>query len=103
MNKLLIAIPTYNEIENVELMINAIKKYAPEADLLFIDDNSPDGTGDVLEKLKKKFKKLHVMHREGKTGIGSAHQAGIQHAFTKKYDFLIFGTRRMPHRLLNFT
>lgn len=89
MNKLLIAIPTYNEKENVLLIIEEINKYSSNADLLFIDDHSPDGTGEILEKISKTKKNLHIIHRKGKSGIGSAHQAGIQYAFQKKYDFLI--------------
>lgn len=89
MNKLLIFIPTYNERENVEEMVEKIFNNNFDFDLLIADDNSPDGTGDILEELKKKYPKLIVMHREKKMGIGNAHRFGISYAYENGYNFLI--------------
>jgi len=89
MKKFLILIPTYNEKENVEKILSNILKLRLNADILFMDDNSPDGTGKILDKLSKKNKKVNVVHRSGKMGIGSAHHEGIKYAYENKYDTLI--------------
>lgn len=89
MDRILIFIPTYNERENVEEMLQRLTLLYPNFDILFADDNSPDGTGQVLEELKKQHKRLEVIHREKKLGIGSAHRAGINYAYSKGYDYLI--------------
>ena len=89
MNKLLIFIPTYNERENVEEMVKKIFNSSFDFDLLVADDNSPDGTGDILENLKKVYPKLIVIHREKKMGIGNAHKYGINYAYENVYDYLL--------------
>lgn len=88
-NKILIVIPTYNESENVVPLLVQICDEKLKVDILFVDDNSPDGTGELIERQKKKHKNLQVLHRKGKEGIGSAHQAGINYAYEKQYEFLI--------------
>lgn len=88
-DRILIMIPTYNERENVQNIIPEICEQNLPADLLFIDDNSPDGTGEVLEALKSKYPQLTVLHRQGKLGIGSAHDFGIRWAYSKGYRSLI--------------
>jgi dolichol-phosphate mannosyltransferase len=85
----LIFVPTYNEKDNVKLLVDELVKLYPGIDILFIDDNSPDGTGDVLDGLAKKNKNLKIVHRAGKNGIGSAHQSGIKYAYDHKYKILI--------------
>ena len=88
--KYLIFVPTYNEKENVTPLIETILGLnLPNTDLLFIDDNSPDGTGNILEELKNKYSNLIIKHRTGKLGIGSAHIEGINWAYEQKYDFVI--------------
>ena len=86
---MLILIPTYNEINNVETIINKIYELEINSDILFIDDNSPDGTGHLLEHLCKKFSRVFIKHRSGKLGIGSAHRDGIIWAYENHYDRLI--------------
>ena len=88
-NELLILIPTYNELENVEKILSEILGLGLSADILFIDDNSPDGTGKNLELLAKKHQNILVRHREGKLGIGSAHSDGINFAYDHGYRLLI--------------
>ena len=88
-NKLLIFIPTYNEKENVELILNQILGLELKADILFIDDNSPDGTGDKLEQLAEEHPNISVRHRKGKLGIGSAHIDGINFAYDHRYRLLL--------------
>jgi len=84
---LLITIATYNEIENLPLLVAEIFKAMPEADLLIIDDNSPDGTGQWCEEQDEP--RLHCLHREGKLGLGTAIIAGMQYAIDHGYDYVL--------------
>ena len=88
-NKLLIFIPTYNERENVRPMCEAILAHGLDADLMFLDDNSPDGTGQVLDELAAQYPRVRVVHRAEKSGIGSAHQHGIALAYREGYERLL--------------
>ncbi len=88
-NELLIFIPTYNERENVESIIMDIMGLSLSADILFIDDSSPDGTGDLLEEFACKYENVIVQHRAGKLGVGSAHKQGIKWAYDNGYKLLI--------------
>ena len=88
-SKSIIFIPTYNEVENVERIFREIKSCNLDADILFLDDNSPDGTGRVIDGLVEKNPGTFVIHRSGKEGIGSAHKTGIAWAYEKKYEVLI--------------
>jgi dolichol-phosphate mannosyltransferase len=87
--KTLIFIPTYNEVENVGRIFLEIKSLEMGADILFLDDNSPDGTGEVIDKLAQQNSNVYVIHRKKKLGIGSAHQEGIAWAYSKNYTTLI--------------
>ncbi len=71
----LVAIPTYNESGNVEPLAQRILALKLDADVMFIDDNSPDGTGKILDRIAAEHPQIQVMHRPGKQGIGSAHRA----------------------------
>ena len=85
----LVVIPTYNEAENVELMLNGLNNLNRKFDLLFIDDNSPDGTGKILEKKSKENTNIFIIHRNKKYGIGSAHVDGLLWAYKKNYKVVI--------------
>jgi dolichol-phosphate mannosyltransferase len=87
--KTLVFIPTYNEHENVANMAQQILALGLDADLLFMDDASPDGTGGVLDELAASHPRLFVIHRAGKLGIGSAHLEGIRWAYDRQYDRLV--------------
>ncbi len=87
--KTLVFIPTYNEHGNVANICEQILALETGADVLFLDDNSPDGTGDVLDQLAGKHPKVFVIHRSGKLGIGSAHLDGINWAYDREYERLI--------------
>ncbi|MDP6522626.1 MAG: polyprenol monophosphomannose synthase [Kiritimatiellia bacterium] len=89
MNTKLVIIPTYDEKENVGLVSEAIFDVSPRSDLLFVDDNSPDGTGKVLDEMAAKDDRLHVMHRQEKNGLGRAYIAGFEWALERKYEFII--------------
>ncbi len=86
---LLIFLPTYNERRNVSGLIARIQALPLAADILFIDDNSPDGTGDLLDQLSGRGKSISVIHRPARQGIGSAHQAAIRLAYQQGYQTLI--------------
>ena len=88
-NELLIMIPTYNEVENAPRILKEIIALGISADILFIDDNSPDGTASEIEKLLPDFTNLSLIRREGKLGIGSAHLTGISYAYEKGYRRLL--------------
>ena len=82
--KTLLIIPTYNEAGNIETLIREILDQRLELDLLVIDDNSPDGTGHLAERLSRSAP-ITVIHRAGKLGIGSAHKQGLQYALDHGY------------------
>ena len=87
--KILIFIPTYNEAENVEVIYSQIKAQNLAADVLFLDDNSPDGTGQVIDCMATEHQNVFAIHRSGKLGIGSAHKTGIKWAYEKGYQLLV--------------
>lgn len=87
--RLLIFIPTYNEAENVEALFCQICDLHLHTDFLFLDDNSPDGTGQIIDRLAVEYSNVNVIHRSGKLGIGSAHRAGILWAYEHGYDLLL--------------
>ncbi|MBF0589476.1 MAG: glycosyltransferase [Magnetococcales bacterium] len=95
--KILIMVPTYNEKENVENLTGKLAKLHPDLDLLFIDDNSADGTGALLDRIAEGMPRLSVMHRQGKLGIGSAHQDGIAYAYDNGYDVLVTMDADLTH------
>lgn len=88
-SKTLIFIPTYNEAENVERMCRELTALGLDADILFCDDNSPDGTGEIIDRLAREMPRVHAMHRPGKLGIGSAHMDGLAHAYNGGYQTLL--------------
>ena len=92
--KTCIVIPTYNEIENVKKMAEAVLAVSPLAtrsslDLLFVDDNSPDGTGEAIEELMKNEKRIHCLHRTAKEGLGRAYVAGFAQALQLGAELII--------------
>ena len=78
--KTVVVIPTYDERENVRPMVEAVLSQDPSLELLFVDDGSPDGTGDVVESLRASEPRLHCLHREKKEGLGRAYVAGFARA-----------------------
>lgn len=88
-DKILIFIPTYNEKDNVEKIYLRILHLNLPADILFIDDNSPDGTGALLDDLAKERPGFKVIHRPGKMGVGSAHLMAIDYAYENRYNKLV--------------
>ena len=89
MNSVLIGIPTLNEAKNVPLMVKRLLKIPLAADILFIDDQSTDSTGELLDSLANEHPSIRVIHRGPCMGIGSAHRDILRYAYNKGYDSLI--------------
>jgi dolichol-phosphate mannosyltransferase len=87
--RVLIVMPTYNERQNLEIMAGRIRESTPEADLLVVDDNSPDGTGDLADKLAETDQHVHAMHRTEKAGLGKAYIAGFTWGLERGYDVIV--------------
>lgn len=85
----LVFIPTYNEKENVPPLFARIMALGLPLDILFLDDNSPDGTGKIMDELAAEYSNVAVIHRSGKLGIGSAHKEGILWAYERGYSTLV--------------
>ena len=88
MAKALIIGPTYNERENAPGICERLWAGLPDVDLLFVDDNSPDGTGELLDDMAAKNPRVHVMHRAGKLGLGTAYVAGFKWALARDYEYV---------------
>jgi dolichol-phosphate mannosyltransferase len=82
-------IPTYNEKENLELIVNAVLAVDPEVEVLVVDDNSPDGTGKIADGLSAANPRIHVLHRAGKEGLGPAYRAGFRRAMELGADLIV--------------
>jgi len=87
--RVIIVMPTYNERQNLEIMVGRIREAVPDADLLVVDDNSPDGTGDLADKLAESDRHVQVMHRTEKAGLGRAYVAGFGWALERGYDVIV--------------
>lgn len=88
MSDTIIIIPTYNECQNVELIAEAVLASAPEVHILFVDDNSPDGTGRLIDGMVEKDERIHVLHRSEKNGLGRAYIAGFKWALERDYELI---------------
>ena len=87
-NKALVISPTYNEKENIEKLIGEILAQNLWLDILIVDDNSPDGTGQLVEDLRKTIPQLFILHREKKEGLGRAYIAGFKWALAQGYEYI---------------
>lgn len=87
--RLLVTLCTYNERGNVERLIPEIHRYAPHADVLVIDDNSPDGTGDIVDTMAERDGRIRILHRPGKQGLGTATVAGFRYGIDHEYSLLL--------------
>jgi dolichol-phosphate mannosyltransferase len=85
----LVIIPTYNEAENLEQIVRRVRAAVPEAHVLITDDNSPDGTGKIADRLAGTDGNVHVLHREAKHGLGAAYIAGFGWGLSRGYDVLV--------------
>lgn len=85
----LVVIPTYNEAENIERTVERVRTAAPEVDVLVVDDGSPDGTGEIADKLAARDRQIQVLHRPGKAGLGAAYLAAFDWGLAEGYDLLV--------------
>lgn len=88
MNSLVI-IPTYNEKENIRTVIERLRALAVKVDILIIDDNSPDGTADIIRDMQTKDQHLFMLNRSGKLGLGTAYLTGFRWALTRDYEYIL--------------
>lgn len=84
-----VVVPTYNERDNIELVTSRVRGAVPDAHLLIVDDNSPDGTGEIADKLASNDSHVHVLHRAGKAGLGAAYVAGFRWALERGYGAMV--------------
>lgn len=81
--------PTYNERDNIESFLRAVRGHAPEADIMVVDDNSPDGTGTIADEVGAELGRVQVLHRVGKLGLGSAYRHGFDVAIEAGYEAIV--------------
>jgi len=89
LGRVAVIIPTYNERENLDSIAARVRTAVPEADVLVVDDNSPDGTGELADKLSAGDEQIHVLHRPGKGGLGAAYIAGFRWALKHGYGVMV--------------
>ena len=87
--RVLVVIPTYNEADNVKIIVDRLRRAVPQVDILIADDNSPDGTGRIADGLTAGDERVHVLHRPGKQGLGAAYVAGFGWAREHGYEAVV--------------
>jgi len=95
--RLMIAIPTYNESANIEQLVEGLRAELPGAEVLVIDDNSPDGTGDIVSKLAHHDSRVQLHSRERKLGVGSAHKYALRRAAEANIEVLLTMDADLTH------
>lgn len=85
----LIVVPTYNEVETLQAIVERITAAVPDANVLVVDDDSPDGTGALADRLAGTYRQLSVVHRPEKDGLGRAYLVGFEHAISHGYDYVV--------------
>jgi len=89
MSRVIVIIPTYNEVDNLPLIAKEVLQQDERISILVVDDNSPDGTGKVADQLAEETGRVHVLHRPGKAGLGAAYRAGLAEALRLGADIVI--------------
>jgi dolichol-phosphate mannosyltransferase len=89
LGRVLVVVPTYNERDNLDVIAQRLRTAVPDAHLLVVDDNSPDGTGKLADELAEGDDHVHVLHREAKNGLGAAYVAGFAWAREQDYDVVV--------------
>lgn len=84
----IVIIPTYNEKENIEAIIRKVFSLDIDFDILIVEDNSPDGTADIVKNLQKEFTQLHILERKGKLGLGTAYIDGFKWCLARDYNYV---------------
>ena len=99
LEKILVVIPTYNESENIEKLIQELSSL--EHHIMIVDDNSPDGTSEIVENLKEKNNNLYLIKRESKLGLGSAYRDGFKAAMNMGYEFFVEMDADFSHQTID--
>src|SRR5258705_106316 len=86
--KTLVIVPTYNEKENLPVIIDRLMRHPPEIEVVVVDDNSPDGTGKLADEIAAKRRGIHVLHRTAREGLGRAYLAAFKWALERDYEFV---------------
>ena len=104
MSKALVVIPTYNEIENIERLVRNVFALRMNFHILVVDDNSPDGTAQAVEKLMTEYEdQLYILNRKEKSGLGTAYIAGFKGALQRDYEYIFFNFRiKMAITLIHY-
>ncbi|GAA2183912.1 polyprenol monophosphomannose synthase [Brooklawnia cerclae] len=89
LDRVLVVTPTYNEADNLEPIVKRLREAVPSAHSLIVDDNSPDGTGEIADRLAAADPQVHVLHRKGKEGLAAAYLAGFAWGLDNDYDVLV--------------
>lgn len=89
LGRVLVIIPTYNELESLPIILGRVRKSVPHAEILIVDDNSPDGTGELADSLSAADNNIHVMHRLSKDGLGAAYLSGFAWGLQQGFDVLV--------------
>ncbi|WP_234359297.1 MULTISPECIES: polyprenol monophosphomannose synthase [unclassified Plantactinospora] len=87
--RVLVVVPTYNEADNLGVIVDRVHRAAPSVEILVVDDNSPDGTGAIADRMAQADGRVHVLHRPGKQGLGAAYVAGFGWAAGQGYDAVV--------------
>ena len=87
--RVVVVLPTYNEAENIVGFLRAVRQAVPDADVIVVDDNSPDGTAGLAEETASELGRIKVLHRAGKQGLGAAYRHGFTTAFDEGYDAIV--------------
>jgi dolichol-phosphate mannosyltransferase len=87
--RILVVIPTYDEAQNIELILDRVRASVPSSDVLVVDDASPDGTGELAEKVGRSDDHVHVLHRAAKVGLGPAYLDGFDWGLRRDYDVFV--------------
>jgi dolichol-phosphate mannosyltransferase len=103
LGRVLVVVPTYNERENVVIITNSIRSHEPDIDILVADDNSPDGTGEVADKLAASDSHIRVLHRTEKAGLGAAYLSAFDWAREAGYDVVVEMDADGSHRAEDLT
>ncbi|MDB4680068.1 MAG: polyprenol monophosphomannose synthase [Planctomycetaceae bacterium] len=96
-SRLLVLLCTYNELDNLKILIPLIQEQLPETDLIVVDDNSPDGTGEYVKSLSEEYSRVHLISRIDQRGLGSAVIAGCEYALSNQYDHLLTMDADLSH------
>lgn len=99
--RVVVIIPTYNEIESLPRQVDGVRAAAPDVDILVVDDASPDGTGEWVDRRAATDAQVHALHRSGKNGLGAAYRAGFAWALEQGYDVIVEMDADGSHRAVD--